>query len=337
MLHFGMGRDVMATLQSNIDEVRNRVGGGRVIQTVAQVRDAILIVNPAAGRGRRLHQLDEARLLLNRAGIETELQHTRAAGEAVLLARRAVAQSRQLVLVCGGDGTVNEAVNGLAGSKVPLAVLPAGTANVLAKELGIPWNLPRAAKRLLGARFRRIALGMATPEKSSSEPRYFVSLAGAGADAALVAAVNPAMKDRAGILAYWQAGLRELTRYKFPLFRVTTSTDMIEASLVVIGRTKHYGGPFKITTEADLLRPEFELAIVTTRSAWRYASYMGAIWTGQLRRVQHVKFRKTAVLNCAAMDSAPLLIQVDGEPAGRLPAEFRIVPDALTLAMPDPM
>jgi diacylglycerol kinase (ATP) len=308
-----------------------------VIQRVADVRDAVLIVNPAAGRGRKLHQVDEARRVLGRAGIETELQHTTEAGEAVGMARRAVEQSRQLVIVCGGDGTVNEAVNGLACSQVPLAVLPSGTANVLAKELGIPWNLPRAAKRLIGAQFRRIALGMATPEKSSSEPRYFVSLAGAGADAALVAAVNPSMKDHAGILAYWQAGFKELTRYKFPLFRVTTSADAIEASLVVIGRTKHYGGPFKITTEADLLHPEFELAIVTTRSPWRYASYLGAIWTGQLRRVQHVKFRKTDVLNCMAMDSDPLLIQVDGEPAGQLPAEFRIVPDALTLAMPDPL
>jgi diacylglycerol kinase (ATP) len=305
-----------------------------VIEGVAQVRDAVLVVNPSAGSGRRMHQLDEARRILRGAGVETELQLTDAAGHAVELARKAVEQSRQLVIVCGGDGTVNEAVNGLACSQVPLAVLPAGTANVLAKELHIPWNLPRAAERLVTAKFRRIALGIATPEESSGAPRYFVSVAGAGADAALVAAVNPATKNQTGILAYWQAGVGELARYKFPMFRVTTSADAIEGSLVVVGRTKQYGGPFKITTEAGLRRPQFEIAIVTTRSPLLYVSYLFAIWAGQLRRVKHVQFRKTTCLHCVAVDSSHVLLQVDGEPAGRLPAEFRIVPDALTLAMP---
>jgi YegS/Rv2252/BmrU family lipid kinase len=303
----------------------------------SEVRDAVLIVNPNAGRGRRTPQLDEARHIFRNAGIETELQETTAPGEATSLARRAVERSCQLVLVCGGDGTVNEAVNGLAGSQVPLAVLPAGTANVLAKELSLPWNLPRAAERIVRAQYRRIALGLATPEKSSGEPRYFLSLAGAGADGALVAAVRPEIKIRAGIIAYWQEGFQQLTRYKFPRFRVTTGERSIDATLVIVGRTKHYGGPFMITTEADLQTPQFELAFVTTRSAWRYLAYMPLIWTGQLRGARHVQFCKATSLQCVALDSSPVLIQVDGEPAGRLPAEFRIVPDALTLAMPDPL
>jgi diacylglycerol kinase (ATP) len=306
-------------------------------QVSSEVRDAVLIVNPAAGSGRRRPQLDEARRIFRAAGIETELQETTSAGAATSLARRAVEQSRQLVIVCGGDGTVNEAVNGLARSQVPLAVLPAGTANVLAKELSLPWNLPRAAECITRARFRRIALGLAIPEKSSGEPRYFLSVAGAGPDAALVSAVRFEVKRRAGTAAYWHAGLRQLTRYNFPRFRVTTDDCAIDATLVIVGRTKHYGGPFKITTEADLLHSEFELAIVTTRSAWRYLSYLPLLWTGQLRRARHVQFRKATSLQCAAIDSSPVLIQIDGEPAGNLPAEFRIVPDALTLAMPDPV
>src|SRR3984893_16747588 len=182
------------------------------------IRDAVLIINPNAGGGRRMHQLDKARSIFREAGIETELQLTTAPGEATAMARRIVEQSRQLAIVGGGDGTVNEAVNGLAGSHVPLAVLPSGTANVLAKELSIPWNLPRAAERIIRAKYRRIALGLAIPEKSSGEPRYFLSLAGAGADGALVAAVHPEIKLRAGILAYWQEGFRQLSKYDFPLF-----------------------------------------------------------------------------------------------------------------------
>ena len=303
----------------------------------SEIRDAVLILNPNAGGGRRVPQLDEARRIFRTAGIETELQSTTAPGEATVLARRAVEQSRQLVIVCGGDGTLNEAVNGLACSQVPLAMLPAGTANVLAKELSLPWNLPRAAEHIVRAQYRRIALGLAIPEKSSGEPRYFLSVAGAGPDGTLVAAVRPEIKLRAGILAYWQEGFRQLTRYDFPRFRVTAGDRAIDATLVIVGRTKHYGGPFKITTEADLLRPEFELAFVTTRSAWRYIAYLPLIWAGQLRRARYVEFCKATSLQCAALDSSPVLIQVDGELAGCLPAEFRIVPDALTLAIPNPL
>jgi diacylglycerol kinase (ATP) len=162
-------------------------------------------------------------------------------------------------------------------------------------------------------------------------------LAGAGPDGTLVAAVRPEIKLRAGILAYWQEGFRQLTQYDFPRFRVTTNNHSVDATLVVVGRTKNYGGPFKITTEADLLRPEFELAFVTTRSAWRYIAYLPLIWAGQLRRARYVGFCKATSLQCAAIDSSPVLIQVDGEPAGCLPAEFRIVPDALTLAVPNPL
>lgn len=302
-----------------------------------QVRNALLIVNPTAGGGRRSRQLDEARRIFRQSGIETELLNTSAPGEATHMARKAVEDAREMVIVCGGDGTVNEVVNGLALSQVPLAVLPAGTANVLAKELGLPWNLPRAAKRVAQAPYRRIALGLAIPEKSSGEPRYFLSLAGAGADGALVSAVRPEVKLKSGILAYWQEGLRQLTRYDFPMFRTQMAGSPIDvdASLVIVGRTKHYGGPFKITTEADLLRPEFELVFVTTRSAWRYLAYMPLIWLGKLRGARHVRFFKTNCLQCESTTSSQVQIQVDGEPAGRLPVEFKIVPDALTLAIPD--
>ena len=302
----------------------------------SNVRDAVLIVNPTAGGGRSVKQLDGARRVFRNAGIETELMNTTAAGEATHLARRAVEESRQLVIVCGGDGTVNEVVNGLACSQVPLAVLPAGTANVLAKELRLPWNLPRAAELLIHAQYRRIALGLAIPDQASGEPRYFLSVAGAGADGALVSAVRPEFKRQAGILAYWQEGLRQLTRYDFPLFRtqIAGTATNIDASLVIVGRTKHYGGPFKITTEADLMQPEFELAFVTTRSAWRYLAYLPLIWAGKLRSARYVRFFKTNSLQCASNSASQVQVQVDGEPAGRLPVEFRIVPDALTLAIP---
>src|SRR5579864_9133366 len=129
------------------------------------VHSALLIVNPNAGRVRAwgLKRLDSARRILERDGIETELALTDGPGAASGIARDAVAGGRQMVIACGGDGTFNEIVNGLAGSQVPLALLPAGTANVLAKELGIPWDIPRAARLISDGVIRRIALGVAIP------------------------------------------------------------------------------------------------------------------------------------------------------------------------------
>ena len=214
-----------------------------------QARDAVLIVNPMAGGGRLVHQLDEGQARFPRRGHPK--QNFRRRPPPVKRPRLRVApseQSRQLVIVCGGDGTVNEAVNGLACSQVPLAVLPAGTANVLAKELSLPWNLPRAAKIISNAPYRRIALGLATPEPSSGAPRYFLSVAGAGPDGTLVAAVRPEIKLRSGILAYWLEEFSPtdaLHVSEFPS-NCRVGHESIVATMVILGRTKHYGGPFKI-------------------------------------------------------------------------------------------
>ncbi len=300
------------------------------------IADAAIIHNPLAGSGhrRRSRQLDAARRVLAAAGIEADIQATAQAGAATTLARQAVEQGRQLVIVCGGDGTVNEAVNGLAGSQVPLALLPAGTANVLAKELGIPWDIAQAAALIPRSKLARIALGVAQPLASGRAPRYFLCVAGAGPDGVMVYAINPALKQRTGILAYWLEGFRQLFRYRFPMFRVAAAGREMECTLVIVGRTRHYGGPFRITTEADLFKNEFELLLCTTRSRLRYLSYLPALWLGRIRRMPGVHFWKTASLRCEALSGARVYAQVDGESVGRLPVEFRIVPDALTLVVP---
>jgi diacylglycerol kinase family enzyme len=140
------------------------------------IDDAVLIYNPVAGRirGRHGEEMDRARAALIDLGVEVELQETTAPGAATQMARAAVDQGRQLVIACGGDGTINEVVNGLVGSQVPLAVLPGGTANVLAKELGLPWDIHHAARLVPGGALRRIALGVAIPEDTSRRRRYFM-------------------------------------------------------------------------------------------------------------------------------------------------------------------
>ena len=167
------------------------------------IRSALLILNPQAGRARKLLGEPIARIqrILAGQGIETELALTNAPGAAEEIARAAVQNRTQLVIVCGGDGTLNAVVNGLAGSHVPLALLPAGTANILAKELSMPWNIERAAETIKHGMLRRIALGMVSTFDGGVRNRYFLSVAGAGPDGAMVQAVSEHLKRRAGMLA----------------------------------------------------------------------------------------------------------------------------------------
>ena len=304
------------------------------------LRNALLIHNPNAGSGgnARRRQLDVARKILYAGGIEADLEETTGPGDATHIAVRAAKQGRQLVIACGGDGTLNEIVNGLAaelnGHRVPLALLPGGTANILAKEIGLPWDIPSAAKRLVHGEVKEIALGLATPLSQPEKRRYFLSVAGAGPDGMIVYSIDLDLKARVGILAYWWQGAREVFRYKFPHFRVVTGQQKRNVSLVVVGRTKNYGGPFRITDEADLYADSFEIMGLTTQSGFRYLSYLPTLWAGKLRGTDGVHYWKTDSIVCEPLDANPVYAQVDGEALARLPVEFKIIPRALRLLVP---
>ena len=268
----------------------------------AELRNALLIHNPNAGNGGsgRRRILDEARRIFASGGIEADLAETTGPGHATEIAQRAALEGRQLVIACGGDGTLNEVVNGLAslknGHRVPLALLPGGTANILAKELNLPWDIPRAAEKLVHGEVRDIALGLATPLEQPEKKKYFLSVAGGGPDGRIVYSLDLDLKARLGILAYWWQGAREVFRYKFPHFRIVIGDTKINASLAIVGRTKNYGGPFKITTGADLYEDQFEVMALTTQSGFRYLSYLPRLLLGDLRETEGVHFWKADTL-----------------------------------------
>jgi diacylglycerol kinase (ATP) len=307
----------------------------------SELQNALLIHNPNAGHGgaKRRRMLDEARRIFAAGGIEAELAETKGPGDATDIAQRATVERRQLVIACGGDGTLNEVVNGLAGRsnghRVPLALLPAGTANIFAKELTLPWDIPSAARKLVRGSVVEIALGLATPLNEPKKAKYFLSVAGAGPDGMIVYSIDLELKARLGILAYWWQGAREVFRYNFPHFRVVIGGQTVDSSLVIVGRTKNYGGPFKITTLADLYEDKFEVMTLSTRSGFRYLSYLPTLWMGKLRGTSGVFFSKTDSLVCEPQDENPVHAQVDGEPLGRLPVKFKIVPGALKLLVPE--
>lgn len=311
---------------------------------LARFRDAALIYNPLAGRGRwrRERDLDRAAHLLDAYGLRVSRVATTGAGSATELARRELAAGRDLIIVCGGDGTVNEVVNGMVGSPVPLALLPAGTGNVLAKELGLPWDIWRAAEYIPRGVVRRIALGRAlrlSPSTSlragsgQASERYFLCVAGAGADANIVYHLEETSKLRLGMLSYWLEGFRRLGVYDFPEFEVVAGQERLAATQLIVSRTKNYGGPIQITRRADLYRDDFEVCVFPRRFRLIYLVYFLAQLLGELERFPEVRFLRTRQLQ-AETRASQVYVQADGEPAGQLPMEFSIVPDALSLLVP---
>jgi YegS/Rv2252/BmrU family lipid kinase len=302
-------------------------------------RTALVIHNPAAGRPARQRgrKLDDARRSFERHGIPTELVDTRTRGDAVAFGRRAGTEGYAFAVVCGGDGTLNEVVNGLmmspSAAAVAVGVLPAGTANILARELGLRPDIALAAEQIATAQTRRIALGLATPADAPDRRRYFVSVAGAGPDGEIVHSTSPALKRRFGVWAYWWQGVRVTVGYTFPRFHVTSGTWQVDASFVSVGRTRLYGGPFVLTPDARLDQNAFDVLALTTRSPAAYVGYLPAAWRGSLRG-EGIHHWKTAGLVCEPHPGRPVYAHVDGEPMGSLPVEFSIVPDALTLMSP---
>lgn len=305
-------------------------------------KNALLIYNPTSGRrrSRRFEEIEKAARILKDAGIVAQIAATTGPGTARGMTQMAVSQRQDLVIACGGDGTVNEVVNGLAGTQVPLALLPAGTANILAKELGIPWDIPHAARLIPGGVVRRIALGIASATNGSGDSygqpsgRYFICVAGAGPDGAIVNGVDEILKKNAGIVAYWMEGLKQLFRYDFPEMRVHSGGQERRATIIVIGRTAHYGGPFKITTEASLFEDSFEMLTNSSTSRFKYLACLPALWMGKLRGMDGIAAWKDTEVICEPADDRMVYAQVDGEPVGALPLAFRIVPDALSIIVP---
>jgi YegS/Rv2252/BmrU family lipid kinase len=287
-----------------------------------------LIYNPYAGKIRRNPRiLQRTTAVLARANVNPRLFATDSAGHATELARDAAERGSELVLVLGGDGTVNEAANGLIGSDVPLAVLPAGTANVLAMELGLGSRLERAAEILLTCHPKRIAMGRITTADNAS--RYFLCMAGAGLDAKIVSEIRPGLKERTGKLAYWAAGLSQFGG-KLEQIEVRFKNESVRCGFLLASRVRNYGGDMEIASGASLLRKDFELVLFEGANPLRYAWYMLGVG---LRRVQSMQGVRTVPAECVEILS-PTHLQVDGEYAGRQTARLEIAADALTLLAP---
>lgn len=277
--------------------------------------------------------------MLAQSGIAVTLARTTGPGCATELARDAVTRGCDMVLVCGGDGTIHEVINGLCPSPVPLGILPGGTANIVANELGLPHDPATAARAMATWMPRRIALGLATGRShlpsANGTPvrRYFLSVAGLGFDAYIVHRLGFRFKMSLGVAAYVLEGLRQLMRYSFPPIQCQADGKRFEATLALVQRTRLYAGWFTTAPGQTLTEPNFSLSLFRSRRRLRYVAYGIAVVT---QRRLHDVSRITAVAASfeAADPTTKVFFELDGELAGMLPATVAVVPDALTLLMP---
>jgi len=262
-------------------------------------------------------------------------------GDATALAHRCIEEGAGLIIAAGGDGTINEVLNGMVGSSVPLAILPGGTANVLAMELGIGGRMHYAAKLLptvdalhasgCACVAERISLGRLSPAEGPR--RYFLLMAGVGLDAHLVYNLDPAMKARFGKLSYWIGGFGYVNR-RLEEFDVEVNGQRLRSSFALASRVRNYGGDLEIACNACLLDDSFELVLFEGENASTYLKYFAGVLTRQLGRMKGVTLVRTQQVRFSVTANSSVYVQVDGEYAGRLPATVEIVPDALTLLVP---
>ena len=254
-------------------------------------------------------------------------------GAAGRIARQAVEEGADLILALGGDGTVNEMLPGVVHTDVPVAVIPAGTANVLTHELGLGTNALKAAARLGSLEPRRVAIGLLRCEPGPRQ-RYFLAMAGVGFDAHIVHGLNLKFKAKWGVVAYWAAAMRELSR-KLEQFQVQVGEQSFVCSFALATRVRNYGGYFEIARSVSLVRDEFEVVLFDGRSTLpHYAKYLAAIISRKASNTRGMSFLRGCQMSFSAPPDMPVYVQVDGEYAGRLPASVEIVPDALNLLAP---
>jgi diacylglycerol kinase (ATP) len=288
-------------------------------------REAVLISNPNAGRGgeRRAREIALFCESLRKRGVEVEAFDTKGPNDAALLAARAARNAKRDVIVSGGDGTINEALQGLVGTGTRLAVWPRGTANVLARELKLPFDADEAAEVIARGRARPVRVGCATNE-TTGEQRYFFLMAGIGLDASVVERVSPRMKRRVGEAAFWYSGLGHLAHWQPTPFQVEVEGESFQATFAAIGKAAHYGGNLAITPRARMEEPEFEVCIVDSKSRLRFLYLLShAVRARGVAEDAHgVRFIRAS----RARVTGDVPVQIDGELTGQLPMTFEIAP-----------
>ncbi len=279
-----------------------------------------IIINPAArGAKSRIARLEK---IARGVVIKT----TRGPGDAEAQAERAVEQGYQTIVAAGGDGTVNEVVNGIGTAPVFLGILPMGTVNVFALELGLPLNLDKAWKVIAAKKIRHVDL-------ASANGHYFVQMAGIGFDAQVVKENSRATKQVLGPLSYLLTATKVAVASPPQLRVICHGKTMAEGSFVLVGNGRFYGGPFSLFNEASLYDGLLDVCVFRGSDYLSIIRYMRGALFGSLSKFSDVSYFKAKNLVVESNREVPL--EVDGELSGHSPVRFAIKPGRLRVLAPE--
>jgi len=284
----------------------------------------LMISNPAAGRFNR-RRCGKFLERLQYLGCDVSSNETTKRGDAERIIMDTKAKDFDVIAVAGGDGTIGEVLNGLGHDRRPIAILPVGTANVLAREIGLPRSVDDIAKTVVFGPSRPISLGEANG-------RRFVVMASVGLDANVVERVNLKLKRHIGKLAYLYETVKQIL-WRSPItYRLRVGNETQEASGVIIANGRHYAGPFIAAPEANLEMPKLDVCRMTRRSRLAGASYFLSMATHRLEQRDDYVIASATSLEILGPRGQP--VQADGDFLCRLPAIFRILPNAADLVFP---
>ena len=307
------------------------------------MRKAVVLYNPLSGRRhvRRLADVEAVLTVLHQAGVDATLEPTRGQADATGQVRQAVADGCDTIFACGGDGTVHDVLQGMVGSEAALGVIPLGTANALAHDLRLPLSAAAAARANLAARLRRTAVGRVDylGFDGNRGSRFFIVAAGIGADAHLFYKLNPMVKGRLGMAAYYAMATRLWLMHPMEKFAVESEGLETEVSQLLAVRIRNFGGVLReLAPGASLERDDLRLVLFRTRSRLAYLRYIVRGLAGARWRVAGIDLVHGVKIGCRrgadAVSGSRIFVEADGELLGTLPVEISAVPDAVTLLVP---
>jgi YegS/Rv2252/BmrU family lipid kinase len=315
-------------LSKDPDSTKEEPGAGAAAGE-GWARRLLVIHNPVAG-WRRRHRLWAVIERLEHRGCLVDLRETTRRGDAEAFARVALADNYDRMVVAGGDGTINEAINGLADRRLPLAVVPLGTANVLAAEIGLGVHSYGVARAIADGPAATVALGRIRGR--DGRPRRFSMMAGIGFDAHVVARVDPVLKRWTGKFAYVVASLLQLREHRDRLYDVRVDGRRYRAASVIVAKGHFYGGKFVVAPAARLHEPYLHVCLFGRTGRWAVIRYALALFAGQLHRLPDITLIRALRVEIDGPAGEP--VQVDGDLDGELPVTIDIDDHILRLAVP---
>lgn len=288
---------------------------------IDKITRAVIVVNPVSGSFSE-EKINAVINVFQKKFSEVDTFYTKGKGDAIKIARKQIEERPDLIVAAGGDGTLNEVINGVVYSDIPLGFIPLGTANVLAKEFALPVDSRAAALKILESRPEYVGTGLVNN-------RHFIMAVGIGFDGEAVYRVNLNFKKKIGKIAYLLSGLAAFWNYNPEKLTICVDESFYEGYGLIVCNSKYYGGSFQVCTDASVKSPKLDLFIMHGKEKVDLVSAMIGILTGQHKKIKHITI--TSGKNISVVGQAR--IQIDGDAFCSTPAMIEMKPNSLLLCV----